>query len=162
MIIIFIVLFTILLSGCVNNNNIKWGEAPDFTLTTVYGETFTLLDHLGKIIVIDLMATWCGPCRLQMNELEKIVEEYGDKIVVVSVDIDYQTETINDILNNFSDYVNKWTFVLDNDAEDVGKAYQVSSIPKIVIVDKKGNIYYTHVGYIEHSALSTKIAGLLE
>jgi len=160
-VIIILILITTLLTGCANNNNINWGDAPDFTLTTVYDDTFTLSDHLGKVIIIDLMATWCVPCQRQMSQLEALVNESGDKIVVVSVDID-QRETANDIKVIFGKYIDKWTFVLDNDEGYVSKAYQVSSIPKIVIVDKKGNIYYTHVGYIEHLALSTKIAGLLE
>lgn len=160
-IIILIILFSTFFSGCLTNNDLRWGDAPDFTLSTVDNKTFTLSDQFGKVIVIDLMATWCPPCQQQMGQLEKIVEEYEDEIVVVSVDVD-QGETINDIINTFGDFINKWTFVLDNDAEDVAKAYQVSSIPKIIIVDKKGNIYYTHVGYIEYSALSSKIDGLLE
>jgi thiol-disulfide isomerase/thioredoxin len=163
MIILIIILCSTLLIGCTNNNNtnITWGDAPDFTLKSVDGSMFTLSDNIGKVIIIDLMATWCPPCQQQMSQLEDTIDEFGSSIVIVSVDVD-MSETGDDIKTTFGDYINKWTFVLDNDEEDVGKAYQVSSIPKIIVIDKKGNIYYTHVGYIEYSAISKVINELLE
>ncbi len=162
----FIFLIFTLVSGCVEDdniedNNIKWGNAPDFTLTTIDGENITLSDYLGKVIVIDLMATWCPPCVQQMGQLEFVVDEFEDQIVVLSIDVD-TTETKDDIINKFGKYTDKWTFVMDNPREDVGSTYQVSAIPKIVIISQNGNIYYSHVGYTDYSTISGKIKELLE
>jgi thiol-disulfide isomerase/thioredoxin len=143
--LIILIILVLSISGCIESSDVVWGNAPDFTLTTINGENFTLSDHEGKIIVIDLMATWCGPCVLQMPELQKTLEEKRDEIVLVSVDID-KRETSDDVINTFGDYVNNWTFVIDTYEEDVGGKYHADYIPKLVIIDKEGNIYYSESG----------------
>lgn len=151
-----LVLLCCLSAGCFNNG---WGDAPDFTLKTVYGETFTLSDHLGKVIIIDLMATWCPPCRLQMKELESVWEEKGDEIVIVSVDVD-MSETADDVIKTFEEYVDKWVFVLDNYKENVGGKYGAHlGIPRLVIIDKKGNIYNYATGFTSKEILLERIDG---
>ena len=153
---ILILLVVSLLSGCFESSTDTWGDAPDFTLKTIDGETFTLSDHLGKVIIIDLMAAWCYWCLPQMAELEAVLEEKGDEILIVSVDVD-KTETGEDIIDKFSDYVDKWTFVMDSYEEDVNNKYQVSGIPKLVIIDKEGNIYYSEAGLTSKEKLIEEI-----
>lgn len=80
-----------------------------------------------------------------MDELDAVLEEKGDEIVIVSVDVD-KSETNNDVMNIFGGYVEKWIFVLDNYKEEVSSKYKVTGIPKLVIIDKKGNIYYLESG----------------
>ena len=156
LIIFSIILFSIILTGCFESSNDIWGSAPDFTLNTIDGETFTLSDHFGKVIIIDLMAAWCYWCVPQMEELEAVLEEKGDEIVIVSVDVD-KTETSDDVINKFGDYVDKWTFVMDSYKEDVNSRYQVSGIPKLVIIDKEGNIYYSEAGLTSKEKLIEEI-----
>ena len=139
----------------------KWGSAPDFTLKTINGDAFTLSDNIGKIILIDMMATWCPPCIQQMTQLEDIVEEFQEDILVISIDVD-KSETIDDIIDKFGSYTNKWTFLLDDYEENVANDYQVSSIPKILLISQNGNIYYSHVGYTDYSTISQKVKELLE
>lgn len=134
----------------------SWGDAPDFTLETIDGGTFTLSDNFGKVIVIDLMAAWCYWCKPQMAELEAVLEDKGNEIVIVSVDVD-KGETGDDVRNTFGDYVEKWTFVLDNYEQDVSGKYQVTGIPKIVIIDKEGNIYYSQSGLTSKAKLIEEI-----
>ena len=153
---ILILLVVSLLSGCFESSNGMCGNAPDFTLTTIYGETFTLSDHFGKVIVIDLMAAWCYWCKPQLDELEAVLEEKGDEIVIVSVDIE-KSETSDDVINTFGDYVDKWTFVMDNFEENVGNKYKVEGIPKLVIIDRKGNIYYSESGLASKEKLIEEI-----
>ncbi|UCF13061.1 MAG: TlpA family protein disulfide reductase [Thermoplasmatales archaeon] len=156
--IIILIILVFSTSGCIESSDKIWGNAPDFTLTTINGENFTLSDHQGKIIVIDLMATWCGPCVLQMPELQKTLEEKRDEIVLVSVDID-KRETSDDVINTFGDYVDNWTFVMDTYEEDVGGKYHADYIPKLVIVNKEGNIYYSESGLTSKEKLIELING---
>ena len=69
------------------------GEAPDFTLTTFNDKTFKLSDYKGKVVLIDLMAEYCGPCADQMPELKKIKQEKGEDVVILSVYVAYPNET---------------------------------------------------------------------
>ena len=63
--------------------------ALDAQLETLDGEAFKLSDLKGKVLVIDLWATWCGPCRYEVPELVKIQQEYGARgLEVVGLDID--------------------------------------------------------------------------
>ena len=136
---------TLLNESTEKSSEITWGDAPDFTLQTLDGETFTLSDHLGKVIVIDFMTSWCTWCKPQMDELVDVLYEKQGDIFIVSVDVELG-ETRNDLEGPFGDYLDKWTFVMDNYEENVGGRYQVSSIPQTLIIDKTGNIFYVHSG----------------
>lgn len=80
------------------------GEAPDFSVTTFNDETFTLSDYRGKVVLIDLMAEYCGPCIRQMPELQKIKLEKGEDIALISIDVSpYETESI--VRETFGEYI---------------------------------------------------------
>lgn len=57
-------------------------EAPDFTAKLNNGETFTLSDKKGQVILLNFWATWCSNCVKEMPAIEKLYEEYGDQIVL--------------------------------------------------------------------------------
>lgn len=64
-------------------------DAPDFTFTDIEGNSYSLSDFKGKIVYIDVWATWCGPCRMEIPYLEKIEDELsGENIQFISVSID--------------------------------------------------------------------------
>ena len=83
------------------------GPAPDFTLETFNGETFKLSEHQGKVVILDIMAVRCPPCKMQMPELHKVKLEKGDDIVILSIDVDaaYGYETENDVREAFGEYI---------------------------------------------------------
>lgn len=54
-------------------------QAPDFTLTSIYGESVTLSDYRGKVMLLDFWATWCGPCREEIPELSQLYSTYKIK-----------------------------------------------------------------------------------
>lgn len=154
--LIALIVLVLLLPGCIDSSTTEWGNAPDFTLLTIDGETFTLSDNFGKVIIIDLMAGWCYWCKPQMAELEKIQEEKGNEIVIISIDVE-KSETSEDVINAFGDYVDKWTFLMDVHEEDVSSKYNVYGIPKLVIVDINGDISYVNEGLTNKETLLQEI-----
>lgn len=81
------------------------GEAPDFTVTTFNNEEFTLSQHRGEVILLDIMGVGCPPCEMQMPELQKIKQEKGEEITILSVDVYYSGETKEDVINTYGQYI---------------------------------------------------------
>lgn len=81
------------------------GVAPDFTVTTFDDKTFKLSDYGGKVVLIDLMAEYCGPCKDQMPELQKIKLEKGDEVTILSVDVAYPNESEELVRSVFEQYI---------------------------------------------------------
>ena len=61
---------------------------PDFSVPLVGGGTFTLSEHRGKPVFINLFATWCPPCVGEMPDINKLYGEYGDQVAFIIIDIE--------------------------------------------------------------------------
>jgi len=132
-------------------------EAPDFTVTDLDGDTFTLSEFLDqKVVLIDFMSTTCPSCEEEMPELVKIYNKYGDRIEMISIDIAGVGEDGEDDLRDFmEDYNAHWRAALDTD--DLMDKYDITEIVRLIIVDKDGKITYNHVGVSSASRISKEI-----
>jgi peroxiredoxin len=142
-----------------NQKTKNTGEpAPDFSLVDVDGNNFTLSSHLGKVVVLNFMATWCGGCKSEIPELKSVWTIYNKTIVMVSISIAFETE---EQIRTFRDSHQGATWIWIKDTADVAKAYDVNLIPKTVIIDKNGFIAFTHTGWVDSSTLISEIEQLL-
>lgn len=142
-----------------NNIGIELGQiAPDFTLTDIDGKTFSLSDYRGKVVVIDLMATWCGPCVAEMSHLKELYTNYRARgVVIMSIDVDPSER--NEVIRQFkANYGDEWIFA---SGPGVGTTYGVLYIPTLYIIDKQGRIAYKNVGLTPYSTLAGEIDKLL-
>ncbi len=116
---------------------IQMGQrAPDFTLETITGEPFKLSEQRGKPVFLNFWATWCGPCRVEMPDMEKLQQAMGDRILIVGIDI---RESLSTVQNFLRDRGFSWTFVLDSNGA-VAREYEVAAIPTSIFIDAKGVI----------------------
>lgn len=121
--------------------------APDFTLTDQYGNTHTLSDYQGKTVFLNFWATWCGPCKSEMPDIQKLYESYGENsedLVVLAVanpgGQDVSQEEIEQFLED-----NGYTFpVLMDDTGITLAYYGISAFPTTFMIDSGGNVY----GYV--------------
>lgn len=120
-------------------------EAPQFELEQLDGDKVSLKSHRGKeIVILDMWATWCGPCVKELPVLTEVADEYREKgVVTYAVNQQEDRETIEEFVKE-----SELTLPVLLDSEnEVGDAYRVSGIPMLVIVGKDGTIQSIHVGY---------------
>ena len=122
--------------------------ALDFTLTDQFGNTHTLDQYKGKTILLNFWATWCGPCRSEMPDLQAVYEDYGNNekdLVVLGVAAPNlgQEGSAEDITAFLEE--NGYTYpTLMNEDASLFYSYGISSFPTTFMIDQNGNVY----GYI--------------
>lgn len=122
--------------------------ALDFTLTDQFGNTHTLDQYKGKTILLNFWATWCGPCRSEMPDLQAVYEDYGGNqkdLVVLGVAAPNlgQEGSEADITAFLEENGYTYPTLMNTDAS-LFYSYGISSFPTTFMIDKNGNVY----GYI--------------
>lgn len=122
--------------------------ALDFTLTDQFGNTHTLDQYKGKTILLNFWATWCGPCRSEMPDLQEIFQDYGNNekdLVVLGIAAPNlgREGSVEDITAFLEE--NGYTYpTLMNEDASLFYSYGISSFPTTFMIDKNGNVY----GYV--------------
>ncbi|MFZ2538098.1 MAG: redoxin domain-containing protein, partial [Oscillospiraceae bacterium] len=128
-------------------------KSPDFTVLDSDGNSVKLSDLFGKPIVLNFWASWCPPCKSEMPEFDKVYGEVGKDITFVMVDlVDGQRET----KEKGQEYVTDkgFSFPVYFDTEQAGAyAYEISSIPTTLFIDKDGYIVTGVQGPIDKATL---------
>ncbi|WP_091207382.1 TlpA family protein disulfide reductase [Mucilaginibacter gossypiicola] len=112
--------------------------APTFTLPSDHGKVFSLSDFKGKVIYIDLWASWCGPCRQEMPAYKKLSDKFktNQQVAFVSIAVhDGEKEWRNALKEEKPD----WLQLYDNEGT-VAQAYIANAIPKYILIDKEGKM----------------------
>ena len=118
--------------------------APEFTTTTVDGETVSLSDYRGQVVLLNFWYTTCGPCLREMPEFEDAYQELHDKgFTVLAVNREERADNIN----AFADEVGGLSFplLLDEDG-DIQWEYNISSYPTSYLLDENGVIVFVSPG----------------
>ena len=120
-------------------------SAPDFTLRRLEGANLRLAEQRGQVVMVNFWATWCGPCRQEMPQLNKIYEKYrASGFQLLGVNVDDDTRNAAEVATKLGV---KFPVLLDTDKR-VSKLYDLSTMPSTVIIDRDGKVRYVHKGYL--------------
>ena len=140
--------------------------APKFSLSWLDGGQLTSGDLLGKIVVLDFWATWCGPCNQEFPEYQKLYQRYKDnpRVSLVAVNTSWNNDSVEKAKNFLQAKSYNFPAAYDEDGSVTGQ-FNITGIPTLIILDKSGNIRNKHVGFDQSEdfvgIISEKIDGLL-
>lgn len=154
--IYFLILFCL-------TSSVQAEQAPNFVAKDLDGKKVELKEVLeGGPVLISFWATWCKPCIKELGELQKVYKKYkaaGFEILAVDVDGPRSISKVRTMVQGL-----KWEFpVLWDESKDIYRRYQVLGIPHTVLIDRSGEIRYTHTTYRpgDEEVIAKKIEELL-
>ena len=119
--------------------------APDFTLRSMNGPNLRLAEQRGRVVMVNFWATWCGPCRQEMPQLDRLYQKYRSSgFVLLGVNVDDDARKAGDVAAKLGV---TFPVLLDTD-KAVSKLYDLSTMPSTVIIDRDGKVRYLHRGYL--------------
>ena len=119
--------------------------APDYATTTLAGDSASLVALRGKVVLLNVWATWCHPCRDEIPELEVLHQRLrgrGLEIVGVSVDVPGMEGGIRSFMKEFGMSYAVW---LDPD-ERVSSQFRTIGVPETFLIDRAGVIRWRKIG----------------
>ena len=143
--------------------NITTGAAEgeilsDFSITCTDGNVFRLSEQKGKVVVINLWATWCIPCVDELPNFEKISEDFTDEVSVIAIHSEPVTTNVSAWL---SDYSYTIPFAVDEDGS-VSELLNASTVlPQTIVIGKDGVVTYNRSGSLTYEELCDIVSGAL-
>lgn len=131
-------------------------KAPDFKLENIDGKYVELSKEIGNgPILISFWATWCKPCIEELSQYKSFYKEYnekGAKFFAISTDNEKTAAKVRPMVKSKGF---PFTILLDPNSE-VARKYYVPSVPYVIILDKFGNIAYSHLGYMKGDEIKVR------
>ncbi len=156
MMVVVLVMGSFVIASGVGSSGSGAERAPDIAFTDLDGNDLELRDFRGKVVVLDLMATWCPDCRKAMKDLREVHEQYGDRIEMITIDIDPK-ETPQQLQAFKEEYKAGWRFAMDNGDQDFFKEFSVKLIPRTIIIDPRGRVTFSAEGAVPAKDLGKAI-----
>ena len=132
--------------------------APDFTVFDLEGNAVHLSDFMGKPIILNFWASWCGPCKMEMPDFHEKYLELGNEIHFLMINMtDGSRETVDSASKFIAEQ--EYTFPVFYDTEsDASAAYGVYSLPTTFFIDAEGYAIAQAIGAISMDTLEKGIA----
>lgn len=144
--------FAVALASCSSGENarsVAVGKAvPDYRAVSISGDSVSLVAQRGKVVLLNVWATWCHPCRAEIPELLVLYDKYrprGLELVGVSIDANGSDEAIRSFMKNF-----RMTYPIWRDPDErVSAEFLVVGVPATFLIDRNGTLRWTKTGPIQ-------------
>jgi cytochrome c-type biogenesis protein len=143
-----------------NNDNIR-DEVPrgEIRIDSTQGSEIFLDQYKGKVVVLDMFATWCNPCRMQMEELDELQTRFSpNELVILSVGADLG-ETLAQLREFEKEEGATWPFA--RSSQLFNQAFPAGSIPTLYLLDTNGGTAEKFVGVTDADTLESEVRSLL-
>lgn len=128
---------------------LEGSTAPDFSLPLLEGGEARLSDYRGKVVLLNIWATWCGPCRTEMPYMERMYQSLqGQPFEILAVSVD--EKGAEDVAPFVRELGLSFPILLDPDKKVEG-LYQTSRVPESFIIDKNGVVRRLVIGPLQPS-----------
>ena len=173
--IILVIVMFVVVSACLYLATLHWiapaatptaeptsvrSMAPDFTLTSLSGDTISMKDLRGKVVLLNFWATWCGPCRMEIPGLVQLQSRYGARgLRVIGMD-EISEDNANAVRRFYREFQLNYPVVLASDS--VGNLYGgITGTPTSILIGRDGRIYAEYVGLVNEQVFARAIRNLL-
>lgn len=124
--------------------------APDFTLTGMDGENYTLSDLQGKKVMLNFWATWCPYCVEEMPDLTKLSQDYSEDLVVLAINVDESKSKIQGFLDDNPEI--DLNILLDPNGKVAG-TYGANALPLTIGINSDGSVETGYPGMLNYEQM---------
>lgn len=133
--------------------------APELTLTSLEGTQVSLADYRGQVVLVNLWATWCPPCKKEMPEFEVFYQKYKeDGFVIVAIN---DGDPTPDVIQFVEDYDMSFPVWLDPTYIATEQVFKTLNLPSSYVINRDGTVVLSWVGGINRKALEKYVAPII-
>lgn len=133
--------------------------APELNLTTLNGDPASLSDYLGRVVLVNLWATWCPPCREEMPTLKAFHEKYqSEGFVLIAIS---QGETRDIVLPFINEFDLTFPIWLDTGSQ-AGRSFNTMNLPSSYVIDRNGRVRLMWIGGISKRNLEKFVPDVIK
>nr|BAL56933.1 alkyl hydroperoxide reductase/thiol specific antioxidant/Mal allergen [uncultured Chloroflexota bacterium] len=133
-------------------------SAPSLTLNDLSGQPHSLRDYLGQIVLVNLWATWCPPCKAEMPTLNAYYQDHRNKgFTLIAINAGDPANLVEDFVKGYNLSLIVWL----DPQNQASRAFQVMSYPSSFVIDRQGTVRLAWVGAITRNMLEKYVTPLI-
>ncbi len=132
----------------------------NFEYTDMNNQTKNLGQFKGKPLLVDAFATWCEPCKIEIEHLKSIYSISRDQLTIVSLSVSPNSDTVNKVKNFRNDFNALWEFGIDTNSKFTN-AFKVIFIPSLYLFDSQGELVKVWEGVTDPLVISSELEDTL-